>query len=122
MVTPDFEDWLARQEFPIEETATVDRFTSYLAKELGIRKGSLDVARDFYRTQYEVLPNLGIRSFKLERTIRGYRIEETRYGISGLRGAFGARRALEIAYQRAMERGWFADARTIEQRLRRLGG
>jgi hypothetical protein len=93
MVTPDFEDWLRRQDIPVEDTVTLDRYTGYLEKELGIHGGSLDVAGGVYTEKYDILPQVGIHPFDWKGTIR--------YGITGMAGAWGRESALRIGEERA---------------------
>jgi len=120
MPTPDFEEWLRRQDWPIEKTLDVETWLEYLQEEIGLRKGSLDVARDVYEELFDYLPMFGIRAFEIRREIHGEPFIETRYAIKGMRGAFGYERALEIAEQRATEAGQFDIARWL--RMKRLYG
>jgi len=88
MVTPDFEDWLARQEIPLEDTLTLTRFQRYLQRELGIHGGSLEVAARMYTRRFNILAPLGMRPVELTRIFRGVRVTETRFGIHGRPGLF----------------------------------
>lgn len=106
MTTPDFEEWLRRQDIPIEDTLEIDDYIAYLRDEIGISGGSLDIAQRIYPERYDILPQLGITPFEWHTTIQGVRYAETRYGITGLRGAFGAERTYDIALERASEREW----------------
>lgn len=105
MTTPDFKDWLGRQEIPIEDTTTVDKYDAYLERELGIHGGSLDVAHEFYEERYEILPTLGIRPFERHYLFRGVPSVETRYAIKGYPGAWGKTRMYEIAAEIADDMG-----------------
>lgn len=105
MTTPDFEDWLGRQEVPVEDTVTVDKYVSYLEEELGIRGGSLDVARTVYEDRYEILPTLGIRPIERHYTYMGEPFVETRYAIKGYPGLWGKTRMYEIAIEKAYATG-----------------
>lgn len=69
MVTPDFEDWLARQDIPIEDTLTIEDFQAYLADELGytfpygVPGPSLlqqAVVGKIWAEKYDILAPLGI--------------------------------------------------------------
>ena len=55
MVTPDFEDWLLKQEVRPEHTATVNEYLRYLEDELGIHGGSLEVAREIPEVEFVFL-------------------------------------------------------------------
>ena len=120
MTTPDFEEWLERQDIAIEDTLTVEEYQNYLKDELGITGGSLDVAARIYETKYNVLPQLGVTPFEIHRDILGELFTETRYAIQGLRGAYGRLRAYEIAINRADERAMTYAANWIREQLRRL--
>jgi len=118
MVTPDFEDWLERQDIPIELTIDIDANIDAIAKELGIVKGSIDVAKDVYKAKYEILPDVGIRPVERVYTIAGEKFVETRYAITGEPGLWGKISAYRIAEERLTERYDFARAdiaRTIRE-------
>jgi len=104
MPTPDFEDWLERQDIPIEETGTLDDYLDYLEEELGIHEGSLDVAAKIYTEKYEYLSQLDIRAIEYHGEIRGVEYVDTRYGIKGYPGLWGRESMLEIARDIAAER------------------
>lgn len=106
MTTPEFEEWLMRQDIPVEETLDIEAYQTYLADEFEISGGSLDVAKNVYAEKYDILGQLDIRPFDMTRTIQGVEYSETRYAIKGLRGAFGYQRALDIALERAEEQAW----------------
>ena len=102
MPTPDWEEWLRRQDFDIEDTTTVDKYTKMLEEELGIHGGSLDIAKDIYGEKYDVFPALGIHSFEWRGTVR--------YGIEGYAGAWGRESALNIGIEKAEFYGFFETA------------
>lgn len=116
MPTPDLEEWLRRQDFPIEETVTLERWLSYLESEFGIHKGSLEVAKEIFEERYEFYEPLGIRAVERHYTVRGEPMVETRYVIKGYRGLWGRERMLEIAEELAEERGEY----TWAERARRM--
>ena len=117
MVTPDFEDWLERQDIPIEETTTLEDYQTYLEDQLGIHGGSLKVSEKIYLEQFNYLPQLGIRAIDYHGVIRGIEFTDTRYGIKGHPGLWGRERMLSLAEEIATERGlrdiaaWFREAR-----------
>jgi len=110
MPTPDFEDWLDRQDIPIEETTVIDDYLKYLEDNLGIHKGSLDVARDQWTSKYEILPDAGIRPIERTYEIAGEKFAETRYAITGEPGLWGKISAYRIAEERMMEQRQFEKA------------
>jgi hypothetical protein len=103
--TPDFEEWLRRQDFPVEETVTLDRFLDYLERELGVHGGSLDVASEVYEERFEIMEELGVRPLPRIYFVRGELRVETRYAVSGAPGLWGRETALRIAEERAYQRG-----------------
>ena len=82
MVTPEFEEWLRAKEVPVEDTATRERYLTYLEEELGLRGGSLDVARYTYERDRAKLSEYRIRGL-LVRYPWGTQV---RYGVQGLPG------------------------------------
>jgi len=102
MTTPDFEEWLDRQEVPIEYTTDVDAYKTYLEEELGIHGGSLAVAESQWTGKYDVFEPYGIRPITRHYTVAGLPKEETRYGIMGEPGLWGRLSALRIAEERAV--------------------
>ncbi len=60
MPTPDWEEWLRRQDFDVEDTVTVDAYRRMLEEELDIHGGSLDVASDIYAEKFDVFEPRGI--------------------------------------------------------------
>jgi len=121
MVTPDFEDWLERQDVPIEETTTLEDYQTYLEEELGIHGGSLAVAAHIYEEMYNYLPQLNIRPIDYHGVAFGYEYTDTRYGIKGYPGLWGRESMLSIAEEIATERGlgdiaaWFREVRRREE-------
>jgi hypothetical protein len=116
MVTPDFEDWLERQEIPIEAQVDREAYLSYLEEELGLSGGSLQVALDVYDRTYGLnLDEFGIHPVERTYTVAGMRVSETRYGISGMPGLFGKARMYEIAAGRAREKGYIELAEQLEE-------
>jgi hypothetical protein len=113
MVTPDFEDWLRRADIPIEETVTLDRYLNYLQEELGIKGGSLEVAKDIYSERYELWEELGIRPVERHYTVEGEPFTETRYGIAGNPGLWGRESMLLFAEAMAEEQGLYEMAERI---------
>jgi hypothetical protein len=113
MPTPDFEDWLRRADIPVEETVTLDRYLGYLQEELGITKGSLEVAKDIYSERYELWEELGIRPVERHYTVEGEPFVETRYGIAGNPGLWGRESMLLFAEAMAEEEGLLEMAERI---------
>lgn len=69
-VTPDFEDWLARQEVPIEETLDIDAYQDYLIEQIGYRfpylkeapsAKQMAVVGKMWAEKYELLAPYNIR-------------------------------------------------------------
>lgn len=115
MPTPDFEEWLIRQDIPIEDTTTVDKYISRLEEDFGIHGGSLRVAENIYTIRYKGLEEYGIRPFKRHYFRAGEPFVETRYGVSRKPGAWGREAAYRFGASRAEEAGQF----DIAERLRR---
>ena len=107
MVTPDFEDWLRRQDIPVEDTTTIDRYTRYLEEELGIHGKSLMVAKGIFPEKYESWAPLGITPYPRHYTVAGEPFIETRYAISGIPGAWGRESALLYGEAIAREMGLY---------------
>jgi len=103
MTKAEFKDWLERQEVPIEETVTLDRYQDYLRRELGLRGGSIDAAAEIWRSKYEDLPRYGIRIIEYEVEYRGVRYDVTRAVITGMPGLWGREETYRIAAERAAE-------------------
>jgi len=114
MTTPDFEDWLNRQDIPVEDTVTLDRFLGYLEDELGIHGGSLGIAEETYTERYKGLEEYGIRAVARHYTFMGEPFVETRYAIKGELGLFGKFRAYEIGAIRARVAGDWDAAEALE--------
>ncbi len=120
MPTPDFEEWLARQEIDLEHTTTAEKWHQYMIDQFGFTKGSLDVADAVYETKYEVLPKAEITPFERHYTIAGEKFVETRYAIKGMAGSFGAISAYSIAETRLTSIGETRLAEIAEARLKEL--
>ena len=120
MVTEDFEEWLRRQDIPITETVSVDRYLDYLKEEFGIHGASLDVAEDIYHEKYDYFYPLGIRPIERHYKVEGEPMVETRYGISGYPGLWGYEKTLEIALRKAEELEWEEAVIWLREK-RRLG-
>lgn len=103
MVTPDFEDWLRRQDIPIVDTVSIDKWIRYLEEELGIHGKSLAVARGVYPEMYESWEPLGITPYPRHYTVAGEPFIETRYAIAGVPGAWGRESALLMGETLAYE-------------------
>ena len=121
MPTPDFEDWLARQDIPVEETTTVDSYKQYLLEELGIHGGSLDVAGRIYTERYKGLEEYDIRAVERHYLYMGEEFVETRYAIKGEPGMWGKFRAYEFAVERASAAGDYEVAETMSARYKEMG-
>jgi len=110
MTTPDFEEWLDRQDFDVEDTATQDKYIQLLITQYDIHGGTLDIARDYYKTKFTYGEELGIHAFTLIREYEGVKYKETRYGIEGYRGSWGTERMYEIAEEKAEAKGMYEAA------------
>jgi len=119
MPTPDFEEWLERQDIPVEETTEVTKYQKYVAEEYGFASDKQQevVARQ-YEQKYEVLPQLGITSTERKYTYRGEPYSETRYAIEGAPGLWGRTSAMRIAAERLEERGQPELAESYTARMR----
>lgn len=120
MTTPDFEDWLARQDVPVEETVTRERYRQYAIDEWGLHNGSLDVAEAMYDERYRGLEEYGIRPVERHYEYRGEPFVETRYVVSEEPGLWGKFRAYEFAAERAERAGAFDVAATMRERIRQM--
>ena len=113
----EFDDWLERQDIPIEEQTDLDTYLSYLENKFGIRDGSLDIAAQYYNQRHDYLPELDIKAIDYHGSIRGIEFTDTRYGIKGRPGLWGRESMLSIAEEIATERGlgdiaaWFREVR-----------
>jgi len=107
MVTPDFEDWLARQEVPVEETYEIDRYQRYLAEEIGFQfpTGWVEpspkqraVIAKVWAEQFERFQPLGIRPVTYTYRV-GLRAgqRETRWIVPGQPGLWSWEAAREWA-------------------------
>jgi len=97
----DFEEWLARQDIPVEDTVTWEDYQEYLREEIGLQPGSIAATEDYYRTRYDIMPQLGIHPFPRHYEVRGEPFVETRYGIAGYPGSWGTERMYDIAIEKA---------------------
>jgi hypothetical protein len=123
MVTPDFEEWLRRQDYPVSETVTLDRWLHYLEEKLDIHKGSLEVAKPIFAERFELWEEVGIRPVKREYTVEGEPFTETRYGIKGSPGLWGRESALLFAEAMAEELGLYEFAERVRAiRREEFGG
>ena len=102
MPTPDWEEWLRRQDFDVEDTTTVDKYRKMLEEELGIHGGSLDIASDVYAEKFDVFEPLGIFAFEWRKQVR--------YQIEGLKGAWGRESTLNLAIDIAENKGLYDTA------------
>jgi len=107
MPTPDWEDWLRRQDIAVEDTTTLEKYIDYLDKELGISGGSLDVAKDIYVEKYDIWDAVGITPFDWR--------DSTRYAIEGLRGAWGRENALIFGAEMAEQTGYMETANILRR-------
>ena len=122
MPTPDFEEWLARQEFDLTNATTVEKWQQYMQDEFGIHGGSLGVTEDYYHIKYEVLPEADIAPFWRHYTVHGETFIEVRYGIKGMPGSWGAESAYRIAVERLTATGETTLAEIAQARLKELIG
>lgn len=106
MTTPDFEEWLMRQDIPVRDTLTIEKYQDYLHEEFGIFGGSLDVAAEKYTEKYDILAELDVYPFLRHYTVQGVPYIETRYGITGYPGSWGYESALTIAWGKAILEEW----------------
>jgi len=118
--TPDFEDWMNRQDIPIEERTTLEDAKRYARDEWGLKGGSLDVFEDWYGERYKMLVEYGVRPIEMERTYMGEPFKETRYVISEMRGLFSKWRAYEIAAERAEAAGDYESLDIFRFRLEEM--
>ena len=85
MVTPEFEEWLRAVEIPVEDTATLGLYLTYLEEELGLKGGSVDIAAEIYTRDITQLAERGIRGIIIEYPWG----TQVRYGIQGMPGLWG---------------------------------
>lgn len=122
MPTPDFEDWLARQDIPIEDTVTLDRYLDYLEDELGVHGGSLEIAETAYAERYKGLEAYDIRPIARHYITQGEAFVETRYAIKGAPGLWGKFSAYRIGEERARDAGDYDAADTLGARYEQMEG
>jgi len=122
MTTTDFEEWLREQDFNVRYTITEEKYLKYLEDEMGIHKGSLDVAKEIYFEKYDLFTGLGIHSVPRTFTYRGEEFTETRWVITEAPGLWGLESALRIAGERASERGWIDLSTRAADRLAYVEG
>lgn len=127
MVTPDFEEWLGRQDIPIDETDTAERYRQYLLDELGVtplaETGEFsDLQKSMIERQrqerYDVLEPYGIRSVKWHFKSAGETYYQTRYVITEpyARGLWSALSAFKEAERRATAIGEYEKAELAYRR------
>jgi len=121
MTTPDFEEWLMREDIPVEYTAEVEEYLDYLGAVYDFHDGTIEVARDVYAKKYDFLGKLDIKAVTRHYWVQGEAAVETRYIIEGERGLFGAERMYDIAVTRAEERMWHNVVEWLRERMRREG-
>ena len=120
MPTPDFEEWLARQDIPLEETTTQEKWRQYMIDEFGLKDGTLDVAEDVRARRYDILPDIGIRPIERHYTYMGEPFVETRYVITEAPGLWGVTRAYQFAEERWIARGEPEKAETARTYLEKI--
>ena len=120
MVTPDFEDWLARQDIPVTEDWELETYQTYLTDTFGIKNGSLTVAEGVWFERYKGLSEYDIRPIERHYLYMGEPFVETRYAIKGLPGLWGKFRAYEIAEERAIEAGEFEIAERLHSKYEEM--
>lgn len=120
MPTPDFEDWLERQDIPVEATTTKERYTQYMIDEYGFTKGSIDIIEKQYEEKYEIYAEVGIRAVERHYLYMGEPFVETRYAISGEPGLWGRVMSLVYAEERWTARGEPEKAEIARSRLEEL--
>lgn len=120
MPTPDFEDWLARQDIDIEYTTAKDTYVQHMIDEYGFSGGSVDVLDRFYTERYRGLEEYGIRAVERHYLYRGEPFVETRYGIRGEPGLWGRHSAYVIAEERARAAGDYEVASALETTIREI--
>ena len=119
-MTPDFEDWLERQDIPIEETTEVNKYLQYLMEEIGISGGTVEVAKGVYESRYLGLAEYDIRPIERHYLYQGEPFVETRYAIKGAAGLWGRVSAYTFASERAEEAGNFEIRDLMLERLRQM--
>ena len=120
MVTPDFEDWLMRQDIAVEDTITKERYTQHMVDEYGFTGGSVDVVERMYDERYRGLEEYGIRAVERHYTYRGEPFVETRYGIRGEPGLWGRLSAYTFAEERARLAGDYEIASALSESIREM--
>lgn len=122
MPTPDFEEWLDRQDIPIELQIDIEKYRDELGKLLDISKGSIDVAVDVYKMKYDILPTIGIRPIDITYETAYQKWTETRYAIKGEPGLWGAISAYQIAAERLRAMGEYEKTELAVRRWKSLEG
>ena len=109
-----------RQELPLEEITTVEKYQQYLLDEFGITGGSLDVAERLYMERYEGLEQYGIRPVRRVYLYQREPFVETRYAIRGAPGLWGRFRAYGFAAERSFAAGDFDVSDMMVARLEEM--
>jgi len=121
MTTPEFEEWLMRQDIPVEAQTEIDKFIQFLKDEHDISGGTVDVAKGKFKEMFKYDEQLGIVPFEVSReTPEGF-YKETRYQIEGIKGAWGYENYLVFAEQLAEAYGQFGIAEYYRQKQRDAG-
>lgn len=120
MPTPDFEEWLARQEVDFTRAPDKERYVQMMIDDHGFHGGTVDILKKVAAERYEIFQPVGIRSFTRHYTYMGEPFAETRYGVSGERGSYGYEQALTFAEERWFERGDMEKVEIIGERLNEL--
>ena len=98
-VTPDFDDWLARQEVDIEDTLDIDSYQDWFAEQIGYTLTPKQQARvgKVYGEKYDELMPYGIRPITYTYgTGPREGQEETRWVIWNIPGLWSYARMREI--------------------------
>lgn len=120
MPTPDFEEWLERQDIDLQYTTTKEKWRQYMIDQFGFKKGTLDIAENVRESQYGVLEPLHIRAIEIEYQTAYQHWMETRYAISEQPGLWGAITTYRIAERLMTERGEYELAEVARLRWKEL--
>jgi hypothetical protein len=101
----EFEDWLERQDLPLEDTLTKEKYIEKVKTQVRWSEKSIPIFERVYERRYEVLEPSGIRPVERTYTVAGEKFKETRYAITGEPGLWGRYKAYEFAQQRMGEAG-----------------
>lgn len=118
MTTPEFEEWLMRQDIPVTAQTEIDRFIAFLKEEHDISGGTVGVAEEMFKGMYQYDEQIGVVPFEMVRETPEGTYHETRYQFEGIKGAWGRESYLLFAERIAEEMGLYEIADYYREKQR----